>query len=268
MNPVFLPVGVWIVLTIFFFICTEIGHRYGIWRFKFDPETSGLATVDSAVFALVGLLLAFSLSSAQDRFQNRRIVIVKEANCISTAFLRTDLIPSKYQFQLRQEFGKYVDSRITATGHLPNIEEAQKEWVKSHLLGRKIWDLAVEGTNGSGHADRNLVLDSINSMLDVATEREVAVLTHIPTPIFVFQGFLTAIAAMFAGRSTAKQGKKPNMHRLLFSVIFATLITILVDLENPRIGWIQLTTGDTVMRELQQTIHDGLVTSPRTTIER
>jgi hypothetical protein len=58
------------------------------------------------------------------------------------------------------------------------------------------------------------------------------------------------------------------MHRLLFSVIFATLITILVDLENPRIGWIQLTTGDTVMRELQQTIHDGLVTSPRTTIER
>jgi hypothetical protein len=55
---------------------------------------------------------------------------------------------------------------------------------------------------------------------------------------------------------------------LLFSVIFATLITILVDLENPRIGWIQLTTGDTVMRELQQTIHDGLVTSPGTTIER
>jgi hypothetical protein len=58
------------------------------------------------------------------------------------------------------------------------------------------------------------------------------------------------------------------MHRLLFSVIFATLITILVDLENPRIGWIQLTTGDTVMRELQQTIHDGLVTSPRTNKQR
>ena len=42
---------------------------------------SGLPTIEGAVFALIGLLLAFTISGALQRFDERRQLVVQEANC-------------------------------------------------------------------------------------------------------------------------------------------------------------------------------------------
>lgn len=48
--------------------------------------------VDGPIFALFGLLVAFTFSSALTRFEGRRALIVQEANAIGTAYLRLDLL--------------------------------------------------------------------------------------------------------------------------------------------------------------------------------
>ena len=53
----------------------------------------GVGVIDGAVFALPGLLLAFTFSGAAARFDTRRHLIVEEANAIGTAYLRLDLLP-------------------------------------------------------------------------------------------------------------------------------------------------------------------------------
>ena len=63
------------------------------------------------MFALLGLLLAFTFSGAADRFDHRRSLIVEESNAIATAYSRIDLLPQAAQPKLRAEFRRYVEAR-------------------------------------------------------------------------------------------------------------------------------------------------------------
>src|SRR4051812_39850758 len=51
----------------------------------------GLPTIEGSIFALIGLLLAFTISGALLRFDERRQLVVQEANAISTAYDRLAL---------------------------------------------------------------------------------------------------------------------------------------------------------------------------------
>src|SRR4051812_18023888 len=68
------------------------------------PKTSSL---EASVFALLGLLIAFTFSGALSRFDLRRSQAVDEANAIGTAYLRIDLLPAAAQPLLRETFRKY-----------------------------------------------------------------------------------------------------------------------------------------------------------------
>ena len=64
------------------------------------------------MFALLGLLLAFSFSGAASRFEDRRHLITQETNAIGTAYLRIDLLPGDAQPKMRELFRHYLDSRL------------------------------------------------------------------------------------------------------------------------------------------------------------
>ncbi|MHB8877567.1 MAG: hypothetical protein ACYC8T_28075 [Myxococcaceae bacterium] len=92
----------------------DAGRRIGTRRLALDPEgaVAGGGTIDAAVFGLLGLLMAFSFSGAGARLENRRKLIAAEANAIGTAWLRLDLLQPDAQPALRDDFRRYVDSRI------------------------------------------------------------------------------------------------------------------------------------------------------------
>ena len=52
----------------------EVGRRIGLWRMSMDKEgaRAGLGTVEGALLALLGLLIAFSFSGAAARYDARR----------------------------------------------------------------------------------------------------------------------------------------------------------------------------------------------------
>src|SRR5262245_7567760 len=53
---------------------------------------ASVGSLEAAVFALMGLLIAFTFSGALTRFDVRRVQAVDEANAIGTAYLRVDLL--------------------------------------------------------------------------------------------------------------------------------------------------------------------------------
>lgn len=67
----------------------EVGFRLGV-RFEKARGGEAASIFDSAIFALLGLLLGFAFAGAADRLDKRRDLIVAEANDISTAYLRVD----------------------------------------------------------------------------------------------------------------------------------------------------------------------------------
>ncbi len=68
----------------------EWGRRLGERHRRLDPEggKSAYGATEGAVFALLGLFLAFAFSGATSRFDTRRELVVEETNAIGTAWLR------------------------------------------------------------------------------------------------------------------------------------------------------------------------------------
>src|SRR6478735_3557663 len=67
----------------------QLGLRY--MKKAGSDSMSGVPTIEGAVFALIGLLLAFTISGALQRFDERRQLVVQEANAIQTAYDRLAL---------------------------------------------------------------------------------------------------------------------------------------------------------------------------------
>ena len=61
------------------FISMEVGRRLGLKRMAKDPEgvRAGTGAVEGAVFALFGLLIAFTFTSAASRYETRRDLMVQ-----------------------------------------------------------------------------------------------------------------------------------------------------------------------------------------------
>ncbi|HEX7317461.1 MAG TPA: hypothetical protein VF297_26410 [Pyrinomonadaceae bacterium] len=155
----------------------EVGRRIGLRRMAEDTEgaRAGIGTVEGALLALLGLLIAFSFSGAAARFDARRRQIVDEANDIGSAYMLVDLLPPEAQPPLRDRFRQYVDSRLEAYRRMPDLGAAQAEFDRSKTLQNDIWTQAVAATRDAGYQPVALqILPAISRMMNISTERTVA----------------------------------------------------------------------------------------------
>ena len=83
MNLTWIAMLLTIALFVGMLITFEVGRRIGVARLKRDPEglTKGAGAAEGAVFALLGLLLAFTFSGAASRFEARRFYIDYRGQC-------------------------------------------------------------------------------------------------------------------------------------------------------------------------------------------
>ncbi len=217
-----------------------------------EREASGASIVEGAVFALLGLLLAFSFSGAASRFDDRRKLVVEEANAIGTAYLRLDALAAAPRDELRSTFREYLDTRLRVYRALPDLQAAKAELAKSAELQQQIWAKAVAATGGTQPAT-TLLLPAINSMFDITTIRTARAQTHPPLPIFGLLFLLSLLAAFIAGYAMGAS-KRNWLHAITFAVTLAAVVYIIIDLEFPRLGFIRVDDFDQVLVDLRQSM--------------
>ena len=237
----------------------ELGRRIGVRRIANDPEgaQAGTGAVDGAVFALLGLLIAFTFSGAATRFDERRNLIVQETNDIGTAYLRLDLLPASAQPALRDLFRRYVDSRLEVYRKLPDIEAARAELVRSNKLQGEIWGQAVAAGRMSEAppAANMLLLPALNQMIDITTTRTMAAQVPPPMVIFVLLFGLALVAALLAGYGMAGCKSRSWIHMIGFAATMALAVNIIIDIEYPRLGLIRVDAFDEALVELRASMN-------------
>src|SRR5271167_3109743 len=126
----------------------EIGYRVGRRKIEDHPAAhEGIGAIEAAIFALLGLLLGFSFSGATARLDARRQLIIGEANAIGTAYLRLDLLPTSDQPEMRRLFREYVDARLGAYAHIPDMKAFYQGVSQAGLLQQQIWARAVAASS-------------------------------------------------------------------------------------------------------------------------
>jgi hypothetical protein len=233
----------------------ELGRRAGARRRRQEGEAAraGVAAVDGAVFALMGLLIAFTFSSAAGRFDLRKQLIVEETNAIGTAWLRVDLLPAEDQPVLRERFRAYVDSRIETYRRMPDLAAVNEELARSAELQRRIWEYATTSARESGSREAQiLLLPALNQMFDITTTRAAAGLVmHAPPIVFVLLASSALASALLAGYGMAGAERPSLVHMVGFAALISLAVYVILDLEFPRVGLIRLDAADRMLVDLR-----------------
>ena len=73
---------------------------------------AGLGTVEGAIFGIMGLLLAFTISGALLRFDDRRQLVLQEAAAVTAAYDRLGLFDGQVGRELQSQLKNYVGARV------------------------------------------------------------------------------------------------------------------------------------------------------------
>jgi len=232
-------------------LCLDAGRRIGERAIARSGRSAlaGSGSLEGAVFALLGLLIAFTFSGALSRFDERRAQVVAEANAIGTAYLRLDLLPTAAQPPLRATFRDYVDTRLATYRKLPDLEAARGELARSQKLQGDIWTQAIAAARGpdARPSAEMLLVPALNEMFDITTVRVAATLTHPPLVIYAMLVGLAFASALLSGIRSAGEGSQEWMHKVGFAAIVSATIYVILDIEFPRLGLVRVDAIDELL---------------------
>jgi hypothetical protein len=250
-----LPAGIVVALMGLLLLFLEIGRLVGLRHIRRigTEEAPGFGTIDGGIFALLGLLLAFTFSAASSRFDLRRQLLVDEANAIDTAYLRIDLLPADAQPRMRDAFRRYAESRVAFQLNYFSVEREEALQVME-ALQRDIWSQAMAAFRepGSPQGTTILVTQSMNEMFDIASARAAAQRTHLPGAVMFLLLSLALTCALLAGYGLASARRRSWPHLLSFAIILAVTIYIIVDYEFPRVGIIRVDQFDQLLLDVRK----------------
>jgi hypothetical protein len=238
----------------------EFGRRLGLRRLSEEGSASmaGLSAVEGAVFALMGLLLAFSLSGALQRFDERRAYIIHEANAVSTAYHRLGLLDEQSKTELRSKLKTYLAARLELY-RLPIgfsiVEDASiydaTQLAKIAEVQTQVWDGAVAACSRAPTTSPcTLILPALNDVYEAARDRSGANQRHPPRIIYIMLFGLGLGGSLLAGFGMGSTEKRSIVHMVTFAAAMSLALYIITDIEFPRQGLITVAHFDHFLEQV------------------
>jgi hypothetical protein len=215
-----------------------------------SDSDNAFGLLDGAVFALLGLLFAFTFSSAASRFDNRRALIVEEATAISTARLRVDLVPTDARQPLIDSFDRYIRFRVASYEQATDPAGFARAFAGTEALQNEIWQQAVEAGRRPDAlpAVNQQLVPALNAMFDITTKRAMAMATHAPPAVMVSLWAAALVATAIAGYSSRSNPSMRWVNVAGYAGMVSLAIYLIIDFEYPRAGLIRVDDFDAVIR--------------------
>lgn len=261
MDYSFLLAGLAAAFFVALFCAIALGKRLG--RKLEESGGAGVGAIEASVFALLGLLVAFTFSGAAQRMADRRDLLIQEVNAIGTAWLRVDLLDPADQPKLRAQFRHYVDQRILYERHVADLDARAAIAAKAGAMQQEIWRSSVAAARG-GVAPPLAAsyVAAVNDMFDAATSLVAAQKVHPPVAAYIFLGFLALTCACLVGVKLAGSERGTLLHELVYALVMTAALYIIIDFEFPRIGTIRIDQSDALLVSQREAMVDPPV-APR-----
>lgn len=222
----------------------EFGYRSGRWlqRRTDDEVKEQTTTIQASILGLLALLLGFTFTMSLQRYDSRAEAMLNEANAIGTAQLRVQLLPDTQQQQAQILFSRYIDTRIAAGQH-SIVSETERRTLsqREQQLIQAFWQLAIESTNVDPRpVTSGLFVQALNDMFDARDKRLALLARHVPEVVLYLLIAVFVITCGFLGYGSGLKGRRPYVATVLLASIIALVMFIVIDLDRPRRGYIQV----------------------------
>ena len=137
--------GLFIAILGVVLISVECGYRLGKFRLsrREQEKEAPVGTMVGATLGLLAFILAFTFALASSRFDNRRQLLLDEANALGTTYLRAGMLP-EWGEEVRRLLRDYIGHRLDAvrsgdvTEGIRRSENIQQQvWTEAETVAQK-----------------------------------------------------------------------------------------------------------------------------------
>ena len=235
------PLWTLVPLTIVFgLLSVELGYRLARYRQQHSQEEkeSPVSGMVGAMLGLLAFMLAFTFGLAGSRFEDRRQVVLSEANAIGTTYLRAAMLPEPMRTEVKNLLREYVDVRLNAVQQPGQLAQSLS---KSEELHERLWAQAVAATEKNPSPINNLFVVSLNEVIDLHSVRVMAGLqSRVPAVIWIVLYVLAALAMVMIGYHAGMANSRRSIAAVALIIGFSLVLFLIADLDRPGQGMLRV----------------------------
>jgi hypothetical protein len=233
------------VVLLFFLVvliaASEGGYRLGARQQAHADEAHRvhLTDVQTLVFAVLGLLLAFTVAMVVSRFDARKQALVQETNAIGTAYLRTQLLPATARPAAVTLFRAYVDARLASDRRDWDRDTALRQ--RTAQLQQELWTQGVAAAQQDPRAvTGGVYLQALNDMFDAQSSRDAARLNQLPPTVLSLVVVVSAVGLGILGyRNGIGRGRSLG-GEIALALVIGLVVFLILDLDQPYSGLVTI----------------------------
>jgi hypothetical protein len=236
-----LPIlAVFVVFALLAAAAYEVGFRIGRWWQKRTPDEKEGPTsmLVGSILALLAFLLAVTMGMASDRFDQRRALVLAEANAIGTTYLRAGYLPEPTSSETRELLRAYAPLRV----NVADREQLVANFARSAELLDAMWlkAEALARTTDRGELVA-IYIESLNETIDLHETRVTALIyARVPETILLLLLAGSILTLGMVGYNAGLTGKRSVVTAIALVVALGAVLTVIVDLDRPREGFLQV----------------------------
>lgn len=237
-------VAIVVILFIAIIVLNEVGFRIG--RFvqaHTDSEAKSLTgSIQASILGLLALLLGFTFSMSMQRFDNRSMALIDEANAVGTAVLRVQLLPEEFREQAGTLFQEYIGLRVEIGQlDLTRVEERDAYNGRIGDLQNRLWALAIAATEVDPRpVTLGAFVNSLNDVIDSQGKRNALLQMQVPEVVLLLLFIVFISSGGIMGYSAGLSGQRIFVPIVLVSILITLIVFIIIDLDRPKRGLIQV----------------------------
>ena len=232
----------WSILPITIAVClvaVELGYRFAAYRQRHSAEEkeSPVSGMVGATLGLLAFMLAFTFGLAGSRFEDRRQVVLSEANAIGTTYLRAAMLPEPMRTETQALLREYVDVRLEAV----QSGKVNHALSKSEELHNSLWAQAVAATEKDRTPITGLFVVSLNEVIDLHAKRVMAGLrSRVPGVIWIVLFVLAILAMVMMGYHSGLVHSRRSIAVIALVIGFSSVLYLIADLDRPGQGTLRV----------------------------
>jgi len=272
--PILYQYPIWITAVVFvglLLFALEAGYWLGCWWRRRTPQADRGGSGDialTAMYGLLGLVLAFTYAFAIGRADNRKRAVLEEANALGTAFLRAGLAQEPSRSELRHLLRDYAATRVFTAESVGSKEARDATLARDREALSKLWPATERMVqNQRGGPVEVIIVRAMNDVIDMNTNRVFAAFDLLPETVLAMLLFVASAALAVSGYNRGLIGDMNRTRMTALSLVLATVMIVITDFDRGYRGLVRISQSplEELIRDMDATLAGGdMATRPET----
>lgn len=255
-NQVLDSLPAWLIfflIVLLLLLAFYIGQRMGkaVERRWPDEAEANVAAKVGAGLTILAFLLAFVVNLTLNNFNDKRQLVVSEANAIGTAYLRAGYLAEPYQSQSRQLLSEYLDLRLK----IIDPTESSAAIVQSEQIQDKLWVIAEQVATDTPTPTASLYISAVNDLIDIHTERIISeIIYRIPLSFTLGLLGVSMLVMVLIGISDSYREHNNRLALVVILVLLALVFLLVIGMDRSNIGMVRVSVQPLI--DLQQRLSE------------